>query len=120
MASNLPQLDVWAKLLIEFDGEKLLFVADGNKLILGIPDQRTLDRLIALGKSSKSDATPKAAASGGGPLAPLQPIHDAVQRLGLVLDLRVGGKTYAEFGIGTGPRITAAAVLGKIGSLFRR
>ena len=116
MASNIPQLDVWAKLLIEFEGERLMLVADGKYVILNVPDQRTLDRLTALGKSSK----PAEAKSGGGPLAGLQPIHDAVQRLGLVLDLRVGGKTYAEFGTGSGPRITAAAVMGKLGSLFRR
>ena len=114
-----PQLDVWAKLAIDFDDQRLLVVAEGNKIIVGVPDQRTLDRLTSLGKGSgKPKAEPKA--GGGGPLAALQPIHDAVQRLGLVLDLRVGGKTYAEFGVGSGPRITAAAVLGKIGSFFGR
>ncbi|MBC7448261.1 MAG: hypothetical protein H7330_09405 [Hymenobacteraceae bacterium] len=114
-APPIPPLDLWAKLSIDFDDARLLLVADGNKIILGIPDQRTLDKLSALGDKAKKPGTPKPA---GGPLAALQPLHDAVQRLGLVLDLRVGGKTYAEFGVGTGPRITAAAVLGKIGSFF--
>ena len=121
-APQIPQLDLWAKLTIDFDDARLLLVADGNKIILGIPDQRTLDKLIAMGEkanaAAKKPGAPKPA--GGGPLAALQPLHDAVARLGLVLDLRVGGKTYAEFGIGTGPRITAAAVLGKIGSFFGR
>ena len=112
---KVPALDLWAKLAIDFDDARLLLVAEGNKIILGIPDQRTLDKLTALGEKQKPPGAPK---PGGGPLASLQPIHDAVVRLGLVLDLRVGGKTYAEFGIGTGPRITAAAVLGKIGSFF--
>lgn len=116
-APTTPQLDLWAKLTIDFDDARLLLVAEGNKIILGIPDQRTLDQLTALGDRGKKPDAPKPA---GGPLASLQPIHDAVQRLGLVLDLRVGGKTYAEFGVGTGPRITAAAVLGKIGSFFSR
>jgi hypothetical protein len=112
----IPQLDLWAKLAIDFDDARLLLVAEGNKIILGIPDQRTLDKLTALGDKGKKSSAPKPA--GGGPLASLQPLHDAVKQLGLVLDLRVGGKTYAEFGIGNGPRITAAAVLGKIGSFF--
>lgn len=121
MARNpdLPELDLWAKLTIDFDDQRLLLVAQGNKIILGIPDQRTLDRLINLGKGDEK-AKPAAKSGGGGPLAGLQPIHDAVARLGLVLDLRVGGKTYAEFGLGNGPRITAAAVFGKIGSFFGR
>ncbi len=116
-APPIPQLDLWAKLAIDFDDSRLLLVAEGNKIILGIPDQRTLDKLTALGEKGKKPNAPKPA-GGGGPLASLQPLHDAVKRLGLVLDLRVGGKTYAEFGIGNGPRITAAAVLGKIGSFF--
>ena len=112
----LPPLDLWAKLTLDFDDARLLLVADGHKIILGIPDQRTLDKLAAMGEKAKKPGAPKP--TGGGPLAALQPLHDAVQRLGLVLDLRVGGKTDAEFGLGTGPRITAAAVLGKIGSFF--
>ena len=115
-APQIPQLDLWAKLTIDFDDARLVLVAEGNKIILGIPDQRTLDKLKAMGEKAKKPGAPKPA--GGGPLAALQPLHDAVARLGLVLDLRVGGKTYAEFGVGTGPRITAAAVLGKIGSFF--
>lgn len=115
----LPQLDLFAKLTIEINDDRLLLVAQGNKIILGVPDQAALDRLTAMGKSMGGKSSePKA--GGGGPLASLQPIHDAVQRLGLVLDLRVGGKTYAEFGTGSGPRITAAAVLGKLGSFFKR
>ncbi len=111
----IPPFDLWAKLAIDFDDARILVVADGNKIIVGIPDQRTLDKLTALGEKAKKPDAPKA---GGGPLASLQPMHDAVQRLGLVLDLRVGGKTYAEFGVGAGPRITAAAVMGKISSFF--
>ena len=122
MARNpdLPELDIWAKVTIDFDDQRLLLVAQGNKIILGIPDQRNLDRLTNLGKGSGNKPKAEKEKSGGGPLAGLQPIHDAVARLGLVLDLRVGGKTYAEFGIGNGPRITAAAVFGKIGSFFGR
>lgn len=118
--ASAPQLDLWAKLTVDFDDARLLLVADGNKIILGVPDQKTLDRLTALGEKAKSGKSAAPKPAGGGPLASLQPLHDAVQRLGLVLDLRVGGKTYAEFGVGSGPRITAAAVLGKIGSFFGR
>lgn len=118
-ALALPPLDVQAKLLIDIGDDRLQLVADGNYVILNLPDHAALDRLTAMGEKAKpKNAAPKP--TGGGPLAALQPIHDAVQRLGLVLDLRVGGKTYAEFGLGTGPRITAAAVLGKIGSFFKR
>ena len=50
----------------------------------------------------------------------LQQLHDLLRRLGLVLDLRVGGKTYVTFGLPdrTSAKITLNAVLGKIGSFF--
>ncbi|MEJ7658927.1 MAG: hypothetical protein WKG07_04545 [Hymenobacter sp.] len=51
----------------------------------------------------------------------LQQLHHLARRLGLVLDLRVAGKTYVTFGLPDrdSPKITLHAVLGKIGSFFK-
>ena len=118
MAGAMPQLDLSAKLVIEYGDDRWMLVADGNYIILNLPDQKALDRLTALGESSGGDKK-KDEKKAGGPLAGLQPVHDQMVQLGLVLDLRVAGKTYVEFGSGNGPRITTAAVMGKLGSFFK-
>ncbi len=109
-------LEIEARLVVSHDGDDIQIAAAGTYLIVNVPSQRVLDKLTS---GPKKEAGPKREKekSGGG-LDALQQVHDLAQRLGLVLDLRVGGKTYVTFGVGRAPKITMNAVLGKIGSFF--
>lgn len=106
-------LDIEAQLVITIDGDDIQVAASGAYLILNVPSQRVLDKLTS-GPPKSPGAPPKPK----GP-DPLQQLNDLALRLGLVLDLRVGGKTYVTFGVGRSPKITLNAVLGKLGSFFR-
>ena len=112
-------LEIEARLVVVWNGHELQLVGSGAYLILNLPSQQVLDLLTA--GPSRPAGLPKAPASPTpkGPGA-MQQLHDLARRLGLVLDLRVGGKTYASFGLPgrDGPKITLSAVLGKIGSFF--
>lgn len=104
-------LDLEARLVISRNGDDIQIAASGTYLIVNIPSQRVLDELT----SSNGPEKPKAP---GAPNA-LQQLNMLALQLGLVLDLRVAGKTYVTFGTGRSPKITFNAVLGKIGSFFR-
>ncbi|OGX90518.1 hypothetical protein [Hymenobacter coccineus] len=108
-------LDVEAQLVLTWNGHALQLAGSGTYLILNVPSQQVLDELTA-----GPPRPPGAPKPPKGP-DPLQQLHDLGQRLGLVLDLRVGGKTYVTFGLPgrNGPKITLSAVLGKLGSFFR-
>jgi len=97
-------------------GHELQLAAAGSYLILNVPSQQVLD-LITAGPPRDPRAPKKPKAKGPDPL---QVIHDLARALGLVLDLRVAGKTYVTFGLPGrhSPKITLSAVLGKIGSFF--
>ncbi|OON70040.1 hypothetical protein [Hymenobacter sp. CRA2] len=107
-------LEIDAQLVITWNGHNLQLAASGTYLILNLPSAQVLDELTGANKP-KDPRQPK------GPKGPdpLQQLNDLMRRLGLVLDLRVGGKTWVTFGAGRGPKITLNAVLGKIGSFFR-
>ncbi|RAK69931.1 hypothetical protein [Hymenobacter edaphi] len=107
-------LDLEARLVISWNGHDLQLAASGTYVILNLPSAQVLDELTGAGKP-KDPNRPK------GPKGPdpLQQLNDLMRRLGLVLDLRVAGKTWVTFGAGRGPKITLNAVLGKIGSFFR-
>ena len=107
-------LDIEARLVISIDGDDIQLAGSGTYLIVNVPSQRVLDKLTAGPPKPPGEKKPKAP----GP-DPLQQINDVARQLGLILDLRVGGKTYVTFGAGRGPKITLNAVLGKIGSFFR-
>ncbi|TYZ08107.1 hypothetical protein FY528_13770 [Hymenobacter lutimineralis] len=107
-------LDIEARLVISRGRDDIQIAASGTYLIVNIPSQRVLDELTAGDKT----AAPKAPKPPGTPNA-LQQLNMLALRLGLVLDLRVAGKTYVTFGTGRSPKITFNAVLGKIGSFFR-
>ena len=118
-------LEVEARLTLTWPGgHELQLVASGAYLILSVPSQAVLDLLTSgpPGAASQKDGAAKApkAARSKGP-DPLQQVHELARALGLVLDLRVGGKTYVTFGLPdrSGPKITLSAVLGKIGSFFK-
>lgn len=108
-------LEIDAQLVISWNGHPLQLAAAGTYLILNIPSQQVLDELTA--GPPKAPGAPKKPKSDGPD--PLQQINDLARRLGWVLDLRVGGKTYVTFGVQRTPKITLNAVLGKIGSFFK-
>jgi len=97
-------------------GHELQLAASGSYLILNVPSQQVLDIITA--GPPQPPGTPKPPKPK---IDPLQQLHDLARTLGLVLDLRVAGKTYVTFGLPdrTSPKITLSAVLGKIGSFFR-
>jgi hypothetical protein len=109
-------LEIDAQLLITWNGHDLQLAAAGTYLIVNIPSQKVLDELTAGPPKPPGYVKPP---KTGREIDPLQQINDLMRRLGLVLDLRVGGKTYVTFGVQRTPKITLNAVLGKIGSFFR-
>lgn len=110
-------VEIEARLVISWNGHALQLAGAGTYLILNIPSQEVLDLLTA--GPPRPPGQPKPAKTPGPD--PLQQVHDLMRRLGLVLDLRVGGKTYVTFGLPdrNSAKITLNAVLGKIGSFFR-
>ena len=108
-------LDVEARLVVSINGDEVQVAGAGRYLIVNLPSQQVLDRLTS-GPPRPPGAPPRPA---GPKTDPLQQLHDLARTLGLVLDLRVAGKTYVTFGTGRKPSITFNAVLGKIGSFFR-
>ena len=111
-------LEVEARLTLTWPGgHEIQLAAAGAYLILNVPSQQVLD-LITSGPPPPP-GTPKAPKKPGPD--PLQQLHQLARRLGLVLDLRVAGKTYVTFGLPdrSGPKISLHAVLGKIGSFFK-
>lgn len=109
-------LELEARLVITFDGDDIQIAASGGYLIINLPSQRVLDKLTS-GPPKDPSAPPKPKGPKGPD--PLQQLNDLALRLGLVLDLRVAGKTYVTFGAGRSAKISLHAVLGKIGSFFR-
>ncbi|GAB3223997.1 hypothetical protein GCM10027346_03660 [Hymenobacter seoulensis] len=109
-------LDIEARLVITFDGDDIQVAGAGGYLIINMPSQRVLDKLTS-GPPKDPNAPPKP--KNPNALDPLQQLNDLANQLGLVLDLRVAGKTHVTFGAGRTPKITMNAVLGKIGSFFR-
>lgn len=108
-------LEVEAQLVISWNGHSLQLAGAGTYLILNIPSQDVLDQLMA--RPPRVAGAPKALKPPGPD--PLQQLNDLMRRLGWVLDLRVGGKTYVTFGVQRTPKITLNAVLGKIGAFFK-
>lgn len=107
--------EIDAQLTITIEGDELRLAASGTYLIVNVPSQRVLDKLTS---GPPKDPTTRPRPSGP-KIDPLQQLHELARRLGLVLELRVNGKTYVTFGQGRRPDITFHAVLGKIGSFFR-
>ena len=110
-------LEIDARLVLTWPGgHEVQLAASGTYLILNVPSQQVLDLI-----TSGPPQPPGAPKPPGPKIDPLQQLHDLAQRLGLVLDLRVAGKTYVTFGLPdrSSPKITLSAVLGKIGSFFK-
>ncbi|GAB2783423.1 hypothetical protein HNQ93_002304 [Hymenobacter luteus] len=109
-------LDIEARLVITLDGDDVQIAGSGGYLIINFPSQRVFDKITS-GPPKDPNAPPKPKTSP--PLDPLQQLNDLALQLGLVLDMRVAGKTHVTFGTGRSAKITLNAVLGKIGSFFR-
>ncbi|TGE13903.1 hypothetical protein [Hymenobacter elongatus] len=109
-------LDIEARLVISLDGDDIQIAGSGSYLIVNLPSQRVLDKLTSGPPKPAGEKKPKSADT---PPDPMQQLNDLARQLGLVLDLRVAGKTYVTFGAGRTPKITLNAVWGKIGSFFR-
>jgi hypothetical protein len=109
-------LELEAKLVVTWDGDAIQVAASGTYLIVNFPNQRVLDKLTS-GPPQNPNAPPKPKSATK--IDPMQELNNLALRLGLVMDLRVAGKTYVTFGTGRSPKITLNAVLGKIGSFFR-
>lgn len=111
-------LEVEARLTLTWPGgHEIQLAAAGSYLILNVPSQQVLDLLTS--GPPQPPGTPKPPKKPGPD--PLQQLHQLARRLGLVLDLRVAGKTYVTFGLPDrdSPKISLHAVLGKIGSFFK-
>ncbi|MBT9392444.1 hypothetical protein KLP40_04645 [Hymenobacter sp. NST-14] len=109
-------LDIEARLVITFDGDDIQVAGAGGYLIINLPSQRVLDKLTS-GPPKDPNAPPKPKDRSAPD--PMQQLNGLAHQLGLVLELRVAGKTYVTFGTGRSPKITLNAVLGKIGSFFK-
>ena len=105
--------------MVSWNGHDLQLVGSGTYLIVNLPSQQVLDLLTAGPPRPPGQPKPARVPQPKGPNG-MQQMHDLARRLGLVVDLRVGGKTYASFGLPdrNSPKITLSAVLGKIGSFF--
>ena len=112
-------LEIDAQLVLTWNGHDLQVVGSGSYLIVNLPSQQVLDLLTAGPPRPPGQPKVPQPPKPKGPDA-MQQIHDLARRLGLVVDLRVGGKSYASFGLSdrNSPKITLSAVLGKIGSFF--
>ncbi|TGE28754.1 hypothetical protein [Hymenobacter metallicola] len=107
-------LDIEARLVVTLDGDDIQIAGSGSYLIVNLPSQRVLDKLTSGPPKPPGQKKEK---SAPGP-DPMQQLNDLARQLGLILDLRVAGKTYVTFGAGRTAKITLNAVLGKIGSFF--
>ncbi|MBX0289837.1 hypothetical protein K3G63_05270 [Hymenobacter sp. HSC-4F20] len=112
-------LDIEARLVITLDGDDVQVAGSGGYLIINFPSQRVFDKITS-GPPKDPNAPPKPKERAAAAVDPLQQLNDLARQLGLVLDLRVGGKTHVTFGTGRSAKITLNAVLGKIGSFFSR
>lgn len=118
----LHHLSFEAELIVTVNQVSFLVVADDNYFVVNFREFQHLDQLLKMGEAfpelgaGKPAAEPK---TGGGPLKKLNDINTTIRDLGIMVEIRVGSKTYVVLG-GNSPKIKAAAIFGKIGSFFGR
>ena len=105
-------LALYATLAITNGPDRFTVVADGQYVIINFPSLAALERIASMGSGSGK--------SSGGFFKTLAEVNDLMRSLQLVVDIRVGGKSYVEFGSGRNARISLNAVFGKISSFFKR
>ena len=117
----LQNLDFDAELVITVNNIPFLVVAEENYIVVNFKEFSHLDQLMKVGSTSGSatEDTKEEKKASGGPLKKLSDLNTRIRELGIMVELRVGSKTYAILG-GKSPSIKAAAIFGKIGSFFGR
>jgi len=117
----LQNLDLDAELVITVNNIPFLVVAEENYIVVNFKEFNHLDQLMKVGSSAGPSGveTKEDKKASGGPLKKLNDLNSQIRELGIMVELRVGNKTYAVLG-GKSPSIKAAAIFGKIGSFFGR
>lgn len=108
--------EVSAQLVFSVLDDHVVVVAEENYIIVNFQDHAALERVLT------NVLPPGSGKSGGGileNLAKAKELNHVFLRNGLVADIRVNNKTYLTFGASEMPKITAHAVLGKVGSWFK-
>ena len=118
------KLEIEAQLAVSLNGYPFVVVAEENYIIINFKDSKAFDYITknaAGGPESKPKPTSTTKkTSSGGPLKKLNEVNAIIRQMGLIVDVRVGNKTYVEFGSGNSARITVAAIFGKISSFFSK
>ena len=117
----LHNLSFDAELIVTVNQVPFLLVAEDNYFVVNFKEFQHLDQMLKMGEAFPSPAPDNAAApkASGGPLKKLNDINTQIRDLGIMVEIRVGNKTYVVLG-GNSPKIKAAAIFGKIGSFFGR
>ena len=117
----LQNLDLDAELVISVNNIPFLVVAEENYIVVNFKEFNHLEQLMKVGSatSSAGEETKEEKKASGGPLKKLGDLNTKIREMGVMVELRVGSKTYAVLG-GKSPSIKAAAIFGKIGSFFGR
>jgi hypothetical protein len=113
---NFP-FDLSAQLVLTIQEDHVLVLAEENYVILNFQDHLALERVLENMLPASSGK------SSGGLVQSLEKskeLNQMILRAGLVIDIRVNNKTYLQFGTSAMPKITANAVLGKVGSWFKK
>ena len=120
----LQNLSFEADLIIVVNNVPFLLVAEEHYFVLNFREFQDLDAMLKMGEAFPAsepqpnlNAAPKT--SSGGPLKKLNDVNTKIRELGIMVEIRVGNKTYVVLG-GNSPKIKAAAIFGKIGSFFGR
>ncbi|MBA9077487.1 hypothetical protein [Rufibacter quisquiliarum] len=109
--------DISAQVVFTVQEDHVFLVAEENYIIVNFQDHAALERVM------QNILPPSSGKGGGGISGSLDKARDLNAKLlaaGLVVDVRVNNKTYIEFGTSASPKITANAVIGKVGSWFKR
>ena len=117
----LQNLDLDAELVISINNIPFLVVAEENYIVINFKEFNHLDQLLKFSSSlsSSSESSKEQKKSSGGPLKKLNDLNAKIREIGIMVEIRVGTKTYVVLG-GNSASIKAAAIFGKIGSFFGR
>jgi len=120
----LQNLRFEADLIITVNNVPFLLVAEDHYFVLSFKEFQHLEQMLKIGDAfpasePKPATTSSAKTTSGGPLKQLNDVNTRIRELGIMVEIRVGNKTYVVLG-GNSPKIKAAAIFGKIGSLFGR
>lgn len=121
----LQNLSFDAELVIVVNNVPFLLVAEEHYFVLNFKEFQHLEAMLKVGDAFP-ESTPepvkteaRAASVGSGPFKKLNEVNAKIRELGIMVEVRVGNKTYVVLG-GNSPKIKVAAILGKIGSFFSR